>query len=393
MIRHPRSRALVRLACAAVAATAPVAAQTGARFEISFPASVHGQPITGRVFVFVAQDSEPEPRFQGGSLGANGPFFGLDVDHLAPGASARIDAATPGFPIASLRDIPEGDYYVQAVLNVYTQMHRADGHTIWVHADQWEGQQFAESPGNLVSKVRRVHIAPRASRAIRITLSDVVPPVEIPADTKWIKHVKIQSALLSKFWGHPIYLGAVVLLPRGYDEHPDVHYPVDYEQDHFSLAPPYHFQEERVDPVDSNVVGHRAWVVNLRRREGYRLYQDWTSDSFPPDADGDVPAPHAVLRRFVRSEFGQRRPIRRCDHDGAHPVHRIALPHHQRALGARIVRRLHGRMGIVRVADLPSRVFRRCVDLLSQTRSTSANGVSWTSTTTTTRSIRPAPAG
>ena len=72
-----------------------------------------------------------------------------------------------------------------------------------------------------------------------------------------------------------------MLLPRGYDEHPDVHYPVDYEQDHFSLAPPYHFQEERVEPVDSNVVGHRAWVVNLRRREGYRLYQDWTSDSFP----------------------------------------------------------------------------------------------------------------
>jgi hypothetical protein len=268
--------------CVALATTPPLAAQTGgARFEISFPASVHGEPITGRVFVFIARDSASEPRFQGGSLGANGPFFGVDVDHLAPGASARIDGATPGFPIASLRDIPEGDYYVQAVLNVYTQMHRADGHTIWVHADQWEGQQFVESPGNLVSKVRRVHIAPRATNAIRLTLSDVIPPVEVPADTKWIKHIKIQSALLTRFWGHPMYLGAVVLLPRGYDEHPDVHYPVDYEQDHFSLAPPYHFQEQRVDPVDSNVVGHRPWVVNLRRREGYRLYQDWTSDSFP----------------------------------------------------------------------------------------------------------------
>ena len=282
MTCHECVAALLLLGSVGVAMTPPVVAQTGgARFEVSFPAAVHRQPITGRVFVFLAQDSAPEPRFQGGSLGANGPFFGVDVDHLAPGASARIDAATPGFPIASLRDIPEGDYYVQAVLNVYTQMHRADGHTIWVHADQWEGQQFAESPGNLVSKVRRVHIAPRASSAIRLALSDVIPPVEVPADTKWIKHIKIKSALLTKFWGHPMYLGAVVLLPRGYDEHPDVHYPVDYEQDHFSLAPPYHFQEERVEPVDSNVVGHRAWVVNLRRREGYRLYQDWTSDSFP----------------------------------------------------------------------------------------------------------------
>ena len=282
MMRLPGSRAFARLLCVAVVAAPSLAAQSGGtRFEISFPAAVHGEPITGRVFVFIAQDSAPEPRFQGGALGSNGPFFGQDVDRLAPGASARLDGATPGFPVGSLRDIPEGDYYVQAVLNVYTQMHRADGHTIWVHADQWEGQQFVVSPGNLVSKVRRVHIAPRSTSAIRLVLSDVIPPVEIPSDTKWIKHIKIQSALLTRFWGHPMYLGAVVLLPRGYDEHPDAHYPVDYEQDHFSLAPPYHFQEERVEPVDSNVVGHRAWVVNLRRREGYQLYQDWTSDSFP----------------------------------------------------------------------------------------------------------------
>jgi hypothetical protein len=282
MKQRTRNGALFLLACAAVTAAPSLTAQTSApRFEISFPAAVHGAPITGRVFLFIAQDSAPEPRFQGGSLGANGPFFGTDVDHLAPGTHARIDASTPGFPIASLRDIPAGDYYVQAVLNVYTQMHRADGHTIWVHADQWEGQQLTTSPGNLVSTVQRVHIDPHAARAVNISLTKVIPPVEVPADTKWIKHVKIQSALLTKFWGHPMYLGAVVLLPRGYDDHPDVRYPVDYEQDHFSLAPPYHFQAEPVTPVDSNVAGHRAWVVNMRRGEGYRLYQDWTSDDFP----------------------------------------------------------------------------------------------------------------
>lgn len=282
MTQPPRSRVLLTLALAAFVTAPRAAAQTaGSQFEISFPANVRRDAITGRAFVFIAQDSAPEPRFQGGSLGANGPFFGTDVEHLAPGARARIDASTPGFPVASLRDIPAGDYYVQAVMNVYTQMHRADGHTVWVHADQWEGQQFAESPGNLVSDVIRVHIDPRAHRAIRIALTHVIPPAVIPPDTKWIKHIKIQSALLTRFWGHPTYLGAVVLLPRGYVDHPDVRYPVDYEQDHFSLAPPYHFQEEAVTPMDSNVVGHRAWVVNLRRGEGYRLYQDWTSNDFP----------------------------------------------------------------------------------------------------------------
>ncbi len=268
-------------ACLALVATAPLNAQHGPVFEVSFPASAHQGPITGRVLLFLASDSTPAPRFQGGGLGSNGPVFGVDVSQLAPNANARVDGATAGFPVARLGDMPAGDYYAQAVMNVYSQVHRADGHTIWVHLDQWEGQQYGSSAGNLVSGVVRVHIGEHAASVTHLSLNSVIPPVEVPADTKWVKHVKIQSALLTKFWGHPMYLGAVVLLPKGYDEHPDVQYPVDYEQDHFSLAPPYHFQEEAVEPADSNVVGHRAWVVNLRRVEGYRLYQDWTSDSFP----------------------------------------------------------------------------------------------------------------
>jgi putative esterase len=250
------------------------------RFAVTFPASARAEPVTGRVFVFLARDSAPEPRFQGGTLGANAPFFGRDVSALAPGQPAIIDERSEGFPIGRLREVPAGDYYVQAVLSVYTEFKRADGHTIWAHMDQWEGQHPMESPGNLVSRIRRVHIGP-GSPPIRLDLAEVIPPVTVPEDTKWIKHIKIQSAILTKFWNHPIYLGAVVLLPKDYDAHPEVSYPVDYEQDHFSLAPPYHFQSDDPGTVDSTTQGHRAWVINLRRREGYRLYQDWTSEDFP----------------------------------------------------------------------------------------------------------------
>ena len=236
-------------------------------------------PITGRVFVFVTRDSTPEPRFQGGALGANAPVFARDVSRLMPGRAVTLDRATAGFPVRTLGDLPAGEYYVQALLNVYTEFHRADGHTIWAHMDQWEGQQLASSPGNLLSPVRRVRLAPGS--VIHLDLTDVIPPVNVPADTKWVRHVKIQSALLTKFWGRPMYLGAVVLLPKDYDAHPDVSYPVDYEQDHFSVAPPYHFQADPPATVDSLTAGHRAWVVNMRRGEGYRLYQDWSSDSFP----------------------------------------------------------------------------------------------------------------
>ena len=52
---------------------------------------------------------------------------------------------------------------------------------------------------------------------IKITLDKVIPPIEPPKDTKYIKHVKMQSKLLTKFWGRPMYLGANVLLPEGFD--------------------------------------------------------------------------------------------------------------------------------------------------------------------------------
>src|SRR5690242_11716183 len=219
--------------------SAPSRAQTAPlQFAISFPASIHAAPITGRVFVIITRDSTPEPRLQAGSYTESAPFFGADVHALAPGQAAIIGDTTLGYPVASLHDIPAGDYYVQAVLSVYTEFHRSDGHTVWAHMDQWEGQHFNTSPGNLVSAPMRVHLDPRSGSTVPISLTRVLPPVQEPADTKWVKHVKIQSRLLTKFWGHPMYLGAIVLLPKGYDEHANVRYPVVYEQGHFSLRPP-----------------------------------------------------------------------------------------------------------------------------------------------------------
>jgi len=88
------------------------------------------------------------------------PLFATSLSQLAPGTTAVIDAATPGYPVSSLAQIPPGDYYVPALLNVYTEFHRADGHTMWAHMDQWEGQDLARSPGNLISEVKRIHLDP-----------------------------------------------------------------------------------------------------------------------------------------------------------------------------------------------------------------------------------------
>src|SRR5262249_44565815 len=151
--------------------------------------------------------------------------FGVDAVQLAPGTAAVVDDQTLGFPVRSLRDVAAGDYYVQAVLSIYSRFPRADGRVLWLHDDQWEGQHWNSSPGNLVSETRKIHLDPAQGYRVRIALSRALPPVVVPPDTKWVKHVKIQSRLLTAFWGRPIYLGAIVLLPRGYDEETSRSYP------------------------------------------------------------------------------------------------------------------------------------------------------------------------
>ncbi len=235
--------------------TARVVAPTeGTRFRVRVPASTVAGPITGRVYVMISHTNDREPRLQVGRTGV--PFFGRDVERLAPGAWATIDGSDLGFPVDSMAALPAGDYYVQGFVNRYSEFRRADGHTVWMHDDQWEGQQWRRSPGNLYSDVRKVHLDPRQGWDVELTASHVIPPVEVPPDTRWVKRFRVQSPMLTKFWGRPIYLGATVLLPAGYDQD-TTHYPVLYAQGHFSLRPPLGF------------------------REGTDLFRAWTREDFP----------------------------------------------------------------------------------------------------------------
>jgi enterochelin esterase-like enzyme len=241
------------------------------RFRITLPAT-QKQPITGRVFVIVSRIDNPEPRLQVGSWRSHVELLGRDVQGLQPGQFTVIDALTMGYPLRSIRELPAGDYYVQALLNVYTRFQRQDGHAIWAHMDQWEGQQFNKSPGNLYSDAQRFHLDPIGGYEIQLTLSKSVPSVQVPPDTKYVRHVKMESKLLSQFWGQPIYLGATVLLPEGYEEHPQAHYPVLYEQGHFGLRPPLGFSEELSAGEPQAREG---------RLSGQALYKRWTGTNFP----------------------------------------------------------------------------------------------------------------
>src|SRR5262245_36583055 len=72
----------------------------GLRVEIVFPASAHATPVTGRVYFMISDEAAREPRMDVSQTGI--PIFGRDVERLAPGKPATIDAGDLGFPFESL---------------------------------------------------------------------------------------------------------------------------------------------------------------------------------------------------------------------------------------------------------------------------------------------------
>src|SRR5207247_7106016 len=107
-----------------------------------------------------------------------------------------------------------------------------------------EGQDVNKAAGNLGRGVRKVRLGPARADTIRLELTRVLPSIELPPDTKWVRHIKIQSKLLTAWWGRPIYLGATVLLPRGYDADSVRRYPTVYDQGHFNPNPPFGFSTD-----------------------------------------------------------------------------------------------------------------------------------------------------
>ncbi len=195
-----------------------------AQITVSFPASVSSKPLDGRVLLLLSTDPAQEPRMQIDDSPRSQIVFGTTVDGLAPGQAVTFTRAAAGYPIRSLDQVPAGDYYVQAVLNVYQTFHRSNGTTVKLAPDRGEGQHWNLAPGNLYSKPVKVHIDDHSKLAIQ--LSETIPPIAPQPDTKYIRHLRIQSQLLTRFWGTPMYLSAIVLVPEGFDEHPNAHFPI-----------------------------------------------------------------------------------------------------------------------------------------------------------------------
>ena len=205
------------------------------RFAISFDSKLSPTPLDGRVYIVIATKDDPEPRAQILEVEVSSQqVFGADVDALSPGQNAIISDDALGYPAASFRDIPAGDYCVQGVLNIYTTFHRADGVTVKLPMDEGEGQHWDTKPGNFYSKPQHVHIdpAPRPTRDLNQSHGNY--SADRGSQRYRMGEARPHSKpALTKFWGQPMYLGAIVVLPEGWQTHPNAHYPLLVEQGHF----------------------------------------------------------------------------------------------------------------------------------------------------------------
>ena len=179
------------------------------RFEVTVSPELLSGPTNGRLFVVMSRSEHPEPRTTIGETGLDQPRVAArDLTDFAAGKVVVIDGAAATFPIEDLSRLEPGNYYVQALFDSNIDL------------------RSVNAPGNLYSTVQRVALDPAASGAVKLVLTQKVPPESLPAGTEYVKFVKLESKLLTRFHGRPIYLRAGVILPRDYERDPARRYPL-----------------------------------------------------------------------------------------------------------------------------------------------------------------------
>jgi hypothetical protein len=274
---------ILLLALAPAVAAAADAPASGPSFQVSLPKSFTGGLQDGRLLLIFApadQSPEKEPRALVNWDGAAIPFYGLDVEGWAPGTARRVDDRAFGFPVRQLRDLPPGEYRVQAFLNRYETFRMGDGRVLKLPPDQGEGQQWRDKPGNLYSRPMTIRWS---GQGASLVLSEQIPAVEPFKETDWVKHVRIRSERLSKFWGRDIYLAAFVTLPQGFKDHPGARYPLVINHGHFPSAPAG-WRETPPDPdlkPDYSTRFQLAGYNRIQQELSHEFFKAWTGPGFP----------------------------------------------------------------------------------------------------------------
>ena len=251
------------------------------RIEVTVPAA---KALNGHLVLVFAKNDKDEPRDQLSEDYLSAQGFGVDVEDLAPGKpalrvqrrlvsrAARSPISTPAIISCRLSSMSMSSSISNPARPSGCRPTKAKVST---------GTRNASNPYN---KPVKIHFDPKSQQTIKLTLDQVIPPIEgtdkDPAvmaakdpGAKWLKYMRFRSEKLSRFWGRDVFLGAWILLPDGFDDHPDAKYPLIVYQDHYHAGiGPVAFVTTAPDPKSPG---------SRRLANGYRFFQDWTAGRLP----------------------------------------------------------------------------------------------------------------
>jgi hypothetical protein len=338
-----------------------VAAQSR-EFSVELPAELADKNLDGRLMLMLSTNPDVEPRFQISDGPGTQILVGMNVEGWAPGTTISVGKKGQTlnvYPYKSITDIPAGTYYAQVLLHKYETFTRSDGHTVKLPMDRGEGQQWNRAPGNLLSTPLRVELPEGKGKPIALKFDQTIPEITPPEDTEWIKHIKIRSKLLSDFWGQDMYLGAHILLPKDWDKHPDVKYPLAIMHGHF----PYDFGGFRTTPPDEDMPCEFSTRFGLdcynkiQQQEAYDFYKTWSGPDFPRVLAIKIQHANPYYDDSYAVNSEKPRSLRRRHHLRADSLHRRKIPGHRRRLGPLRLRRQHrGLGGPGRSGKIPRRI-------------------------------------
>ena len=252
---------------------------TGPRFEVSIAEGLTAKPQDGRLLVLLGRKKEGEPRHAIDAEDEDGPaILARDVKGLTQGSTAIVDAEAATYPFERLSQLPKGDYIIQAVLDVNPSLKRID------------------APGNLYSEPKAVTLDPAKGEVVKIELKHQSPAEQPPEETEHVKYVKIQSELLSKFHRRPVDLRAGVILPRGFKDDKDKHYPLRVRIGGYGTR----YTEVR-EAMDESSAFRKAWQADgappmvLLHLDGAGPY----GDPYQINSDNNGPYGDAVTQELI----------------------------------------------------------------------------------------------
>ena len=250
--------------------------------EVTYNNKLSNESFDGRLLVMISKDGSKEPRYQINDTKDTGILVGKNVENWKSGNVEGFNSKTLAYPIENLGELDNGEYYIQALLHKYETFNLSNGKTVKLPMDQGEGQHWNTSPKNIYSKPIKINF--KKNTTVKIEITEEIPPIEPEKDTDYIKHVKIKSELLSKFWGRPMYLQANVLIPKDFKKESKTRYPLMVFHGHFPksiggfrTSPPTAPKKDTIYNSRFGITGYKY----IQEKEAYDFYKKWTSKNFP----------------------------------------------------------------------------------------------------------------